>query len=74
MRIMRHFNVFEPDSHIMVWGCSATLVRMDMVALGNLFEAITFSLDMHYMIQQKWYSLNAEATLSTRFSNLSLLT
>lgn len=52
---MKHFNVFDPDSHIMLWGCSATLVRMDTIALGNLFEAITFSLDMNYMILQKWY-------------------
>lgn len=55
IRIMNHFGVLDGrNPHILVWGCSATLSRFDELALNNLFEKVTFHLDMQTMIKEGW--------------------
>jgi ATP-dependent helicase IRC3 len=39
-RILDYFGARDPSSHVMVWGCSATVRRHDGVSLGDVFEQI----------------------------------
>lgn len=70
MKIMRHFDVFDPRSHILLWGCSATLSRQDWRALGDLFEKVCFHIDLPTMLEQGWlarveaYSVFTDTDLS----------
>lgn len=53
-KILDHFGVFSDDSHILVWGCSATLRRNDHLALGDMFEKVVYHVDIQSMIQSGW--------------------
>ena len=53
-RILDHFNALNPQSHLLVWGCSATLRRNDHLALGDLFEKVVYHVEMNRMIQNGW--------------------
>lgn len=53
-RILEHFNALNPESHILVWGCSATLRRNDSFALGDLFQKVVYHVDMNQMIHKGW--------------------
>ena len=53
-RILDHFNALDPLSHLLVWGCSATLRRNDHLSLGDLFEKVVYHVDMNRMIQNGW--------------------
>lgn len=70
MKIMRHFDVFNPKSDILIWGCSATLSRQDWRALGDLFEKVCFHIDLPTMLEQGWlarveaYSVFTDTDLS----------
>lgn len=55
MRIMEHFGVLDGRSpHILLWGCSATLSRFDELALGSIYEKVTFHKDIRTMIEEGW--------------------
>ncbi|KAI9219213.1 P-loop containing nucleoside triphosphate hydrolase protein [Blastocladiella britannica] len=41
-RILAHFDVRNPASHVMVWGCSATLKRADALSLGDVFDEVIY--------------------------------
>ncbi|KAI9188955.1 putative ATP-dependent helicase IRC3 [Blastocladiella emersonii ATCC 22665] len=51
-RILDHFRVKDPDSHIFVWGCSATLMRSDGLSLSATFDKITYSRGFLEMINE----------------------
>lgn len=53
-RILDHFNALTPSSHLLVWGCSATLRRNDHLALGDLFEKVVYHVEMDRMIKNGW--------------------
>lgn len=53
-RILDHFRALNPDSHILVWGCSATLRRNDNLALGDLFQKVVYHVEMNQMIRSGW--------------------
>ncbi|KAJ1929722.1 DEAD DEAH box helicase [Tieghemiomyces parasiticus] len=42
------------DSHIFLWGCSATLNRHDGLSLRGVFDRITYHRDFLEMIAEKW--------------------
>lgn len=52
--ILDHFHVLHPDSHILLWGCSATMMRLDQKSLGYIFENVTFTLTFDDMVNRKW--------------------
>jgi ATP-dependent helicase IRC3 len=54
--ILKHFNVVDSEtaSNIFLWGCSATLRRHDGLALGTIFDKVTFHVDFLAMIENKW--------------------
>lgn len=52
--ILNHFRVFDPESHIKLWGCSATLRRHDGLALGDTFEDVVYTRKVAEMIDEKW--------------------
>lgn len=53
-RILDHFGALHPKSHLLVWGCSATLRRNDHLALGDLFEKVVYHVEMNHMIKKGW--------------------
>ena len=53
-RILDHFGAFSPTSHLLIWGCSATLRRNDHLALGDLFQKVVYHVDMNHMINKGW--------------------
>jgi ATP-dependent helicase IRC3 len=52
--ILDYFGVLKPQSRIFLWGCSATLIRLDQKALGSVFERITFVKTFDEMVMKKW--------------------
>eukprot|EP00123_Amoebidium_parasiticum_P002294 comp13545_c0_seq1/m.9116 comp13545_c0_seq1/g.9116 ORF comp13545_c0_seq1/g.9116 comp13545_c0_seq1/m.9116 type:complete len:701 (-) comp13545_c0_seq1:108-2210(-) len=46
LRILDHFGARDPKSHIKVWGCSATLKRNDRVALGHVYQNISYHISV----------------------------
>lgn len=53
-RILDHFGATQPDAHILIWGCSATVRRHDGLSLSNAFSDIAFHMDFLEMIESKW--------------------
>lgn len=53
-RILDHFGAFHQESHLLVWGCSATLRRNDHLALGDLFQKVVYHVGMDHMIKNGW--------------------
>lgn len=54
LRILNHFSALDPDSHIFVFGCSATVRRHDGRKLGDIFEDISYQKQFLEMIDEKW--------------------
>lgn len=55
LRILDHFGVLDGrNEHILLWGCSATLSRFDELALGDVYEEVTFHKDLSSMINEGW--------------------
>jgi ATP-dependent helicase IRC3 len=52
MNILNHFKVDDPDSKILVWGCSATVKRHDGLSLRDVFDKITYHVDFLQMIRE----------------------
>lgn len=67
-RVLEHFGAFHNDSHLLVWGCSATFRRNDNLGLGNLFQEITYHLNMSDLINQNWLSPAEVAQIYTDFN------
>jgi hypothetical protein len=68
-RVLEHFRAFEPNSHILVWGCSATLKRNDSLALADIFQEVTYHLDMADLMREGWL---CRAELLQVYSDLDL--
>ncbi|RKP23421.1 P-loop containing nucleoside triphosphate hydrolase protein [Syncephalis pseudoplumigaleata] len=71
-RILAHFGVGHAassspfDSHIFVWGCSATVRRHDRVRLDGAFDYIAYHKDFLEMIEEGWLSNLRVTTIQTR--------
>ncbi|KAJ3146213.1 hypothetical protein HDU89_006354 [Geranomyces variabilis] len=53
-RILRHFGADKKDTHLLVWGCSATIRRHDGLALTNAFDELVYHRTTSQMIEDKW--------------------
>ncbi|KAF9584040.1 hypothetical protein BGW38_007776 [Lunasporangiospora selenospora] len=53
-RILSHFGADNPDTHIFVYGCSATVRRHDGLMLSRVFDYISFHKSFITMIEDKW--------------------
>ncbi|KAJ3413003.1 hypothetical protein HDV05_008654 [Chytridiales sp. JEL 0842] len=69
IRILKSFGALDPDSHIFVWGCSATLRRHDGLSLGEAFDKVVYNQPFLEMIAKK--NLCEMAVISVE-TNLSL--
>ena len=54
LRILQHFGALEDSSHLLVWGCSATLRRHDGVGLGTVFKELSYQRSMLDMWSEGW--------------------
>ncbi|KAG0167076.1 hypothetical protein DFQ28_003613 [Apophysomyces sp. BC1034] len=65
IRILEHFGTTKEDSHIFLWGCSATVRRHDGISLGNVFGDVTFHMDFLSMIEAGWLCPMKVTTVKT---------
>ncbi|ORY06346.1 P-loop containing nucleoside triphosphate hydrolase protein [Basidiobolus meristosporus CBS 931.73] len=54
LKILDHFGAREPESHMLVWGCSATVRRHDGLKLDGIFDYIAYHKSFLDMIEQNW--------------------
>ncbi|KAF9907279.1 hypothetical protein EC991_011180 [Linnemannia zychae] len=66
-RILEHFGAHVPDTHIFVYGCSATVRRHDGLRLGGVFDHISFHKGFITMIEDKWLCGLRVSTIKTEF-------
>ncbi|KAI9366752.1 P-loop containing nucleoside triphosphate hydrolase protein [Zopfochytrium polystomum] len=64
-RVLEKFGALKPESHILVWGCSATLRREDGRSLGVAFEKIVYHKPFIEMIREKHLSNLRVGTVKT---------
>ncbi|KAI8602849.1 hypothetical protein EDD21DRAFT_370703 [Dissophora ornata] len=67
MRILKHFGADVRDTHIFVYGCSATVRRHDGLKLGGAFDYISFHKSFITMIEDKWLCGLRVSTIQTDF-------
>ncbi|KAI8917932.1 P-loop containing nucleoside triphosphate hydrolase protein [Entophlyctis helioformis] len=53
-RILEYMTAYQDDSHMLVWGCSATLRRHDGLSLSPTFETVVFHKPITEMISSGW--------------------
>ncbi|KAG0229747.1 hypothetical protein BGW42_001350 [Actinomortierella wolfii] len=56
-RILKHFGADHKDTHIFLYGCSATVRRHDGLQLRGIFDHVSFHKDFLSMIEDKWQVL-----------------
>ncbi|KAF9115980.1 hypothetical protein BGX27_005417 [Mortierella sp. AM989] len=66
-RILEHFGAHTPETHIFVYGCSATVRRHDGLKLGDVFDHISFHKSFITMIEDKWLCGLKVSTIQTDF-------
>ncbi|KAF9172998.1 hypothetical protein BGX21_003955 [Mortierella sp. AD011] len=66
-RILEHFGAHVPETHIFVYGCSATVRRHDGLRLGGVFDFISFHKSFITMIEDKWLCGLRVSTIQTDF-------
>ncbi|KAF9348802.1 hypothetical protein BGX26_012813 [Mortierella sp. AD094] len=66
-RILEHFGAHVPETHIFVYGCSATVRRHDGLRLGGAFDFISFHKSFITMIEDKWLCGLRVSTIQTDF-------
>ncbi|KAG0271970.1 hypothetical protein BGZ95_000165 [Linnemannia exigua] len=66
-RILEHFGAHVPNTHIFVYGCSATVRRHDGLRLGGVFDHISFHKGFITMIEDKWLCGLRVSTIKTEF-------
>ncbi|KAK3807685.1 MAG: P-loop containing nucleoside triphosphate hydrolase protein [Benniella sp.] len=66
-RILEHFGAHVPDTHIFVYGCSATVRRHDGLKLGNVFDHISYHKSFVNMIEEEWLCGLRVSTIKTEF-------
>ncbi|RHZ53794.1 hypothetical protein Glove_437g10 [Diversispora epigaea] len=64
-RVLGYFGADQKDTHILVWGCSATVRRYDGLALEGIFDEITYHKDFLEMIKEKWLCNLRVTTIKT---------
>ncbi|KAI3639651.1 hypothetical protein MIR68_002345 [Amoeboaphelidium protococcarum] len=79
MRIFDHFGALQEDSHLFLWGCSATVQRHDAISLGKVFQEIVYHKDLREMIQDGWLcdinvqSVKAEVDLEQSLAKIKMV-
>ena len=53
-QILNHFSVFDQNSHIILWGCSATLQRNDNMALNPTFKKVVYWKTINELINERY--------------------
>ncbi|KAG0335292.1 hypothetical protein BG004_000057 [Podila humilis] len=66
-RILKHFGADVPNTHIFVYGCSATVRRHDGLRLSDTFDYISFHKGFVTMIEDKWLCGLRVSTIQTDF-------
>ncbi|KAF9388321.1 hypothetical protein CPB97_001245 [Podila verticillata] len=66
-RILKHFGADVPNTHIFVYGCSATVRRHDGLRLSGVFDHISFHKGFITMIEDKWLCGLRVSTIQTDF-------
>ncbi|KAG0352618.1 hypothetical protein BGZ54_002662, partial [Gamsiella multidivaricata] len=66
-RILKHFGAHVPETHIFVYGCSATVRRHDGLRLGGAFDYISYHKSFITMIEDKWLCGLRVSTIQTDF-------
>ncbi|CAG8596219.1 7206_t:CDS:10 [Gigaspora margarita] len=64
-KVLEYFGAHTKDTHIFVWGCSATVRRYDGLALDGIFDEITYHKDFLEMIKEKWLCNLRVTTIKT---------
>ncbi|KAG0254997.1 hypothetical protein BG011_005396 [Mortierella polycephala] len=67
-RILKHFGAHMPDTHVFVYGCSATVRRHDGLKLGGVFDHISFHKEFITMIEDKWLCGLRVSTIQTDYN------
>ncbi|KAJ3226196.1 hypothetical protein HDU81_007436 [Chytriomyces hyalinus] len=67
-RLLDRFNALDEDSHIFVWGCSATLRRHDGRSLDTIFNSIVYHKSFLEMIQKNYLCDLRITTVKTKVS------
>ncbi|KAJ3266656.1 hypothetical protein HDU77_011405 [Chytriomyces hyalinus] len=67
-RLLDRFNALDEDSHIFVWGCSATLRRHDGRSLDTIFNSIVYHKSFLEMIQKNHLCDLRITTVKTKVS------
>ncbi|KAG0241495.1 P-loop containing nucleoside triphosphate hydrolase protein [Mortierella sp. GBAus27b] len=66
-RVLEHFGAHVPETHIFVYGCSATVRRHDGIKLGGAFDHISYHKSFINMIEEKWLCGLRVSTINTDF-------
>ncbi|KAF9996576.1 hypothetical protein BGZ65_007837 [Modicella reniformis] len=66
-RILTHFGADVPETHLFVFGCSATVRRHDGMKLGGAFDHISYHKSFINMIEEKWLCGLRVSTIKTDF-------
>ncbi|KAJ3269305.1 hypothetical protein HDV01_001591 [Terramyces sp. JEL0728] len=67
-KILNYFRVYDKDSQIKLWGCSATLRRHDGRSLAPTFEKVVFQLPVFELIQNGYLCDLTIKTIKTNYS------
>ncbi|KJE92142.1 ATP-dependent DNA helicase [Capsaspora owczarzaki ATCC 30864] len=64
IRVLQNMNALSPDSHIVVWGCSATVQRNDR-DLKDVFDKVVYNRTIQEMWDEKWLVPIRSSRIST---------
>ncbi|ORZ18328.1 P-loop containing nucleoside triphosphate hydrolase protein [Lobosporangium transversale] len=67
IRILEHFGAHTPNTHIFVYGCSATVRRHDGLMLRGAFDYISYHKGFITMIEDKWLCGLRVSAIQTEF-------
>ncbi|KAI9347755.1 P-loop containing nucleoside triphosphate hydrolase protein [Obelidium mucronatum] len=67
-RLLTRMDALSDDSHLLVWGCSATLRRHDGRSLEAVFKEVVYHKSFLEMIQQKYLCNMIVTTVQTKTS------
>ena len=65
-RTLNHFGAIDPNSHILLWGCTATPRRFDGTALDAVFQKIIFHRDLVEMMRSGYLCRVRVTTILTK--------
>ncbi|KAI9366751.1 hypothetical protein DFJ73DRAFT_955647 [Zopfochytrium polystomum] len=72
LRVLEKFGALNPESHILVWGCSAGLRREDDHSLGAAFERVVYHKPFKEMILEKYHLRTHMESLTQAFRDAGI--